>query len=61
MSSGVLAAVISEATNVAANVGKILVGVFMTPVAVTGPGGTLDPTAPRPLPVTFALALESQT
>lgn len=43
--------------NVATNVGKILVGVFMTPVAVTGPGGTLDPTAPRVLPVTFTLAI----
>jgi hypothetical protein len=45
--------------NVATNLGKILVGVFMTPVAVTGPGGTLDPAAPRPLPVTFTLAIPS--
>jgi len=44
-------------TNVQTNLGKILVGVFMTPVAVTGPSGTLDPIHPKALPVTFTLAL----
>ncbi len=43
-------------TNVA-NLGRVLVGVFTTPVAVTGPGGTLDLTAPEPLPVTFTLTI----
>lgn len=43
--------------DVATNLGKILVGVFLSPVAVTGPGGTLNPGAPRVLPVTFTLAL----
>jgi hypothetical protein len=43
--------------NVATNIGKILVGVFMTPVAVTGPAGTLDPLHPKVLPVTFTLTI----
>lgn len=32
-------------------------GAFLTPVAVTGPGGTLDPTHPTPLRVDFTLAV----
>ncbi len=43
--------------NVASNIGKLLVGEFMTPVAVTGPGGTFDLTAPKPEPVTFTIAI----
>jgi len=38
-------------------VGAFYVGVFETPVAVTGPGGTLDVLHPQPEPVTFALAV----
>jgi hypothetical protein len=38
-------------------VGKIFAGVLLTPVAVTGPGGTLDVNAPKPLPVAFAIAV----
>lgn len=44
-------------TNFGTNVGKVLVGVFVTPVAVTGPGGTLNVTAPTPEPVTFTMAI----
>lgn len=38
-------------------IGKFYLGVFETPVAVTGPGGTLDVQHPAPEPVTFALSL----
>jgi hypothetical protein len=40
-----------------ANIGKVLVGAFTTAVAITGPAGTLNPYAPKFLPVTFTLAL----
>jgi len=40
-----------------AGVGKFFAGVFLTPVAVTGRGGTLDVNAPQPLPVAFAMAV----
>jgi len=40
-------------------IGTFYVGTFETPVAVTGPGGTLDPATPTPEPVTFALAIPS--
>jgi len=36
---------------------KFYVGAFLTPVAVTGPGGTLDPTQPKPQRVDFTLAI----
>jgi hypothetical protein len=36
---------------------KFYVGAFLTPVAVTGPGGTLDPTQPVPQRVDFTLAV----
>jgi hypothetical protein len=39
------------------NLGKVLVGVFPTAVAVTGPGGTLDPFHPKGLPVVFLLTI----
>ncbi|MDP8999295.1 MAG: hypothetical protein M3O46_04215, partial [Myxococcota bacterium] len=39
------------------SIGRFYVGVFGTPVAVTGPGGTLDLANPRPGTVTFALAV----
>ena len=48
-------------TNFGTNVGRVLVGVFVTPVAVTGPGGTLNVTAPTPEPVTFAMAIPATT
>ncbi len=38
---------------------RFLVGVFMTPVAVTGPSGTLNPYNPKYLPVNFTLVLPS--
>jgi hypothetical protein len=38
-------------------VDKIYVGAFLSPVAVTGPGGTLDPTHPRPLRVDFTMTV----
>ena len=44
---------------VSSSVGKVLVGVFMAPVAVTGPSGTLNPYNPKYLPVNFTLALPS--
>ncbi|HZU82041.1 MAG TPA: hypothetical protein VE987_03945, partial [Polyangiaceae bacterium] len=40
-------------------IGKFYVGVFETPVTVTGPGGTFDTSNPKPEPVTFALAVPS--
>jgi hypothetical protein len=42
-------------------IGKFYVGVFETPVAVTGPGGTLDVQSPKAEPVTFALAVPTGT
>ena len=36
---------------------KFYVGAFLTPVAVTGPGGTLNPTQPVPLRVDFTLVV----
>ncbi len=36
---------------------KFFVGELVTPVAVTGTGGTLDPTAPKPEPVSFVMAI----
>jgi hypothetical protein len=54
-----LAAVPASAIRNFGNIGKVLVGVFPTAVAVTGPGGTLNPYAPQILPVTFTLALPS--
>jgi hypothetical protein len=47
--------------DVAANIGKILVGAFLTPVAVTGPGGTFDLMMPQVRPVTFTLAIPKTT
>jgi hypothetical protein len=44
-------------SDVASNVGKVLVGVFMAPVAVTGVGGTFDTSTPKPEPVTFTMAI----
>ncbi|HXN33381.1 MAG TPA: hypothetical protein VN894_16040 [Polyangiaceae bacterium] len=38
-------------------IGAFYVGLFETPVAVTGLGGTLDVLHPKPEPVTFALAV----
>jgi len=38
-------------------IGKVLVGAFVTPLAITGPGGTLDPTSPQPSVVSFVLYL----
>jgi hypothetical protein len=40
-----------------ANIGKVLVGVFTTAVAITGPGQTLNPYMPKFHPVTFTLSL----
>lgn len=40
-------------------IAKFVVGELITPVAVTGPGGTLDPTAPKPEPVSFVMAIPS--
>lgn len=40
-----------------AGVGKFFAGAILTPVAVTGPAGTLDVNAPKPLPVAFAMAV----
>jgi hypothetical protein len=42
-------------------ISNIYVGVFVTPVAVTGPGGTLDPMHPKPEPVTFVLSVPDGT
>jgi hypothetical protein len=39
------------------SIGKFLVGQYATAVAVTGPGGTLDPYNPKVLPVTFTLTI----
>ena len=36
---------------------RIYIGAFLTPVAVTGPGGTLDPAQPKPMRVDFTLAV----
>jgi hypothetical protein len=36
-------------------IGKVLVGAFVTPLAITGEGGTLDPTSPQPSVVPFVL------
>ena len=36
---------------------KIYVGAYLSPVSVTGPGGTLDPTHPRPLRVDFTMTV----
>jgi hypothetical protein len=44
-------------TNIASNVASMIVGEILSPVAVTGPGGTLDVTAPKPEPVTFTLVI----
>jgi hypothetical protein len=41
------------------SIGKFYIGVFETPVAITGPGGTLDLQQPVPEPVTFALSVPS--
>jgi hypothetical protein len=38
-------------------VGKVFVGSYLTPLAVTGPGGTLDPTKPVPEPVQFIASI----
>ncbi len=38
-----------------AAIGKVFVGAFVTPLAITGPGGTLDPTSPQPSVVPFVL------
>jgi hypothetical protein len=38
-------------------IGKFYTGAFVTPFALTGPGGTLDPANPKPQAVTFAMAL----
>lgn len=38
-------------------VGKFFAGTFVTPVAITGPGGTLDPQAPKPTPVNVVVAV----
>jgi hypothetical protein len=38
-------------------VGKFFTGEMVTPVALTGPGGTLDPTAPKLEPVPIVLAV----
>jgi hypothetical protein len=38
-------------------IGKFYTGVFVTPFALTGPGGTLDPANPRPQGVSFALTI----
>jgi hypothetical protein len=38
-------------------VGNVYAGAFLTPVAVTGPSGTLAVTNPAPLPVPFVIAL----
>jgi hypothetical protein len=43
--------------NFAASVGKVWTGVYVTPVAVTGPGGTFDVLLPAPEPVTFTMAI----
>lgn len=40
-----------------AGVGQLYAGVILTPVAVTGPSGTLDVNAPKPLPVAFAMSV----
>lgn len=40
-----------------AGVGKFFAGAFLTPVAVTGTGGTLDVDKPVPSPVAFAIAV----
>jgi hypothetical protein len=40
-------------------VGKFVVGEMVTPVVVTGPGGTLDPTKPSPEPVPFVMTVPS--
>ena len=38
-------------------IGKVLVGAFVTPLAITGPGSTLDPANPQPSIVPFVLYL----
>jgi hypothetical protein len=38
-------------------IGKFYAGVFLTPVTVTGPGGTFDGAHPQVKPVTFGLAV----
>jgi hypothetical protein len=38
-------------------IGKFYAGVFLTPVTVTGPGGTFDAASAVPKPVTFGLAI----
>lgn len=38
-------------------VGKFFAGTFVTPVAITGPGGTLNPQAPKPALVSFVVAV----
>jgi len=51
-------AVIATASGIPMDgIDKFYVGAFLTPVAVTGPGGTLDSTQPVPLRVDFTLAI----
>jgi hypothetical protein len=46
-----------------ANISKFFAGVWLTPVAVTGPGGTLNPDASqwKVLPVNFAMSIPNGT
>ncbi len=39
------------------DIGKFYAGAFLTPVLVTGPGGTLDPTKPKVMRVDFTMSV----
>jgi hypothetical protein len=39
------------------HISRFLTGTFITPVAITGPGGTLDPNAPKPEPVDLLVTI----
>jgi hypothetical protein len=43
------------------NIGKFFAGAFVTPVAVTGPGGTFNTANPAVLPVRFAMSVPAGT
>lgn len=43
------------------NIGKFFSGVFYAPVSITGPSGTLNPTAPKLLPIPFVMSIPDST